>query len=234
MSTLRALTELLALDRGSVRSFDEDGRLRVATARISRAGVNEYLGSEIPRWKELGLDGARRYRLLRHPDELAKAVDSFNGLPLLRRHQPHSANDHRDNADLLVGGTGSGATWADPYVEVPLFVWEQGAIDGIEQGAQKELSSSYYYDCDMTPGEWNGQAYDGVMRNLRGNHVALVERGRAGHDCCVGDEALPEVRGRKFVSNVVRFVPRNARRFAPLSAARFCRSETTKGERHDR
>jgi hypothetical protein len=43
----------------------------------------------------------------------------------------------------------------------------------------------------MTPGEFEGKAFDGVMRNILGNHVALVEEGRAGPDVFVGDSALP-------------------------------------------
>src|SRR5262249_21805840 len=43
-------------------------------------------------------------------------------------------------------------------------------------------------------------AYDGVMRNLRGNHVALVEDGRAGDDVVVGDAALKPLPGEPAVS----------------------------------
>jgi len=49
------------------------------------------------------------------------------------------------------------------------------------------LSAGYYYTADMTPGTYEGVAYDGVMRNIRFNHVALVVEGRAGSDVVVGD-----------------------------------------------
>jgi hypothetical protein len=45
----------------------------------------------------------------------------------------------------------------------------------------------------MKPGVYQGQHYDGIMTNLRGNHVALVENGRAGADCVVGDSANRKV-----------------------------------------
>jgi hypothetical protein len=63
----------------------------------------------------------------------------------------------------------------------------QDAIDGIESGKQRELSAGYHYKPDMTAGNFDGMRYDGVMRNIVFNHVALVEDGRAGPDVIVGD-----------------------------------------------
>jgi hypothetical protein len=49
----------------------------------------------------------------------------------------------------------------------------------------------------MESGTWNGQHYDGVMTEIRGNHLALVEIGRAGSDVVVGDEN-PFLKGKKM------------------------------------
>ena len=38
----------------------------------------------------------------------------------------------------------------------------------------KELSLGYNLDLDETPGEWEGQPYDAVQRNIVINHLALV------------------------------------------------------------
>ncbi|MCX5617054.1 DUF2213 domain-containing protein, partial [Bombella sp. TMW 2.2559] len=66
---------ILAYDRvGSVRTFDENGRLRVETTPISKANVCGYWGREIPDHAHLGLDPDKMYQLLRDPDELKKAV----------------------------------------------------------------------------------------------------------------------------------------------------------------
>lgn len=46
--------------------------------------------------------------------------------------------------------------------------------------AGRELSCGYALDMEETPGEWNGQKYDAVQRNIRYNHVAVVPKGRAG------------------------------------------------------
>lgn len=58
---------------------------------------------------------------------------------------------------------------------------------GVETERQKEISSSYRYRLDLTPGEYEGEAYDGVMRDIVCNHVAIVPSGRAGPDVFVYD-----------------------------------------------
>lgn len=175
----------IALDRDSVRDFDRDGRLHVSTTHISKACVNEYLGREIPKWQELGLEPERLYKLFRDPDELQRAAPTFNNLPLLSRHVPITAHAHRP--DLVIGSTGTDAIFEYPYLDNSLVLWTAEAIEAVESNRQKELSSAYRYRADMAPGEFEGEKYDGVMRDIRGNHVALVEDGRAGSDVVVGD-----------------------------------------------
>lgn len=175
----------LALDRSSVRSKDDDGNLHVSSAHISKANVCPYLGREIPGAEEMGLDPERTYMLLRHPDELAKAAPTLNNKQLLIKHDPVSPADPKK--DLTVGSTGTDAKWNPPYLDNSLVVWDAKAIEGIESERQKELSAGYYYRCDLTPGIYEGTKYDGVMRDIRFNHVALVVEGRAGDDVVVGD-----------------------------------------------
>ena len=174
----------LAQDR-SLRSYDQDGRLHVEISNISKATVNPYYGSEIPNHQQLGLEPKKVYYLLRDPEELEKAVQTFNNLPLLSKHIPVSADEPQK--DVIVGTTGSDAKFEDGYLKCSLAVWDSEAIAGIESGEQMELSSAYRYVADMTPGEFNGMRYDGVMRDIVGNHVALVDVGRAGRDVVVSD-----------------------------------------------
>jgi len=177
----------LALDRDTVRTFDRDGRLRIATAHISKANVCPYRGREIPDFEKLGLEPERIYQLLRDPDELEKAAATFNGIQVLREHKPVDAEDHKPWD--IVGTTATEATFADPYLDNGLVIWTRDAIDDIESEAKKELSCGYHYKADMTPGNFRGMRYDGVMRDIVGNHVALVKDGRAGPDVVVGDSA---------------------------------------------
>ena len=176
----------LAFDKASARTFDADGRMHVAKTNISKANVCPYYGKEIPRWQELGLDPNKVYRLYRDPEELAKGASSFNNLPLLRKHIQVSADDPKK--DEVVGSIGSDVTFDAPYLTSSICIWDAEAIAGVETGQIEELSSAYRYKADMTPGQTpDGEAYDGVMRDILGNHLALVEVGRAGSDVVVAD-----------------------------------------------
>jgi hypothetical protein len=184
----------LATDK---RTYDKDGHLHVDRANVTKAVVNPYLGHEIngvmkdtPGWRMLDPD--RRYMLLRHPDELRKAVDSFNGKPILFTHKPASATDHPH--DITIGATGNDASWEPPYIRNSLSIWPAYASEAIDDGSQKQLSAGYSYRADMTPGTYDGQRYDGVMRDIACNHVALVREGRAGADVAI-DRALISWRG---------------------------------------
>lgn len=179
----------MALDRDpSHRHFDTDGRLHVASSNISKATVNDYYGEEIPGWQALGLEARRKYAMLRDPAELQKAAPTFNNLPVLSKHVATSAEDHP--RELVIGSTGTDATFDHPYLKNSLVFWPKSDIDKIENDEQRELSCSYHYDPDMTPGTFEGKPHDGVMRNIRGNHVALVPEGRAGPDVLVSDSAI--------------------------------------------
>lgn len=182
------MDKMLAFDR-SVREYDVDGRLRVASAHITREQVAPYLTEEIPGWENLGLEPGRVYNLYRSAAEIQKGAQTAAGLPLLRRHVPVSANDHKP--EDVVGALGTEITFNAPYLDAPLIVWAADSIDSIEDGTQKELSCGYYYTPVLQNGVFEGQEYQLLMTNLIFNHCALVEAGRAGPTVVVGDSALP-------------------------------------------
>lgn len=186
------ITESLAFDRASVRTIDANGRLQISRTNISKANVNGYYGREIPRSEELGLEPNKLYRLWRHPDELRKAAKSFNNIPVLSKHIPDFPTDPPN--EFRVGVTHSNAEFDGTYLTVGMSIWDNSAIAGIESGEQRELSASYKYVADMTPGVTpDGEPYDGVMRDIFGNHEALVPDGRAGPDVLVADSLPPEL-----------------------------------------
>ena len=179
------MKDLIIFDTSTARRIDANGYLHVAGNRITKAAVNPYYGREVPGWQEAGLDPETLYHGLRAPDELRKAVSTFAGVPLQLEHHPDSAGAPQKLA--RVGSIGTDVTWADPYVVASLCVWDAAAIEAIESGRMKELSCAYRYVPDFTPGTYAGQRYDFVMRAIKGNHVALVEEGRAGPDVVVAD-----------------------------------------------
>lgn len=172
----------------SQRETDENGFLHVRSSHITKATVNPYYGREIPGWQEAGLDPEAVYYGLRDPQELQASLETWAGLPLHIEHHIDSADE--PEKFTRVGAVGTGAVWNPPYVDAPLTVWDRAAIDAIEDGSFRELSCAYRYDPDFTPGSYEGTPYDFIMRNIRGNHVALVEEGRAGPDVVVAD-SLP-------------------------------------------
>lgn len=167
---------VFALDRNSARSFDADGRMRVKNCIISTAEINDYAGAEIPGYKDLGLDADKIYPLYRDPDELKKIVPSVEGIPLLIKHIPQTADAPQKE---FIGGSVHSAKFDGKNLRADLLVFDKLAIDLIESEKLDDLSLGYRYTPDMTPGEVNGKKYAGVMRNPQGNHVALVEEGRA-------------------------------------------------------
>ena len=175
----------------SMRSYDKNGHLIVERTVITKAAVNQYVGKEIPNCKELGLDPEKIYHLLRDPKELEKALSSFKGVQLLIKHTPVSADEPHNN--LTVGSVGTDIEMDGNDVYASLRVFDKYAIDLIESSKLQELSAGYAYTADMTAGEFNGQGYDGVMRNIHGNHVALVERGRIGRDAIISDSLPIEI-----------------------------------------
>ena len=175
----------------TVRHIDNNGHLIVDRTCITKAAINPYLGQEIPNWQALGLDPNKVYMLLRCPTELQRALPTFQGLQLLERHTPVSSEE--PEKESTVGSIGTVVEMDGDNVYSSLRVYDQNAIDLIESEKLNQLSAGYAYTADMTGGEWNGEHYDGVMRNIHGNHVALVERGRIGEDAIIADEMPNEI-----------------------------------------
>lgn len=188
-ATAQSDTVCVGLDRApSARRFDAQGFLHVEQTAISKAQIRHYKGDEIPGWQALGLDAKRVYGMLCLPEELEKAAGTFNNLPLLRDHLPINADSIP--GDMIVGSTGSDCAFDGTYLRTSLVVWKRPSIDGVVQNRKRELSCGYAYKPDMTPGNYEGLQYDGIMRDIVGNHVALVIEGRAGPDVMVGDEIM--------------------------------------------
>ena len=181
----------LIFDKSSARRYDENGFLHVEGCNISKETVNPYLGAEIPTWEQLNLDAGKLYYIYRPGAELEKAASTSNLIPLMDAHIEVSAMD-LENPDISrhrVGSTGQCGVFKTPYLINDLVVTNAGAIEGINSKEQCELSCSYRYDIVMTAGEFEGTKYDGYMTNIRFNHVALVEEGRAGPDVMVKDSS---------------------------------------------
>ena len=196
--------ETLAFDKGSVRSVDENGFLHVKISPLTRVQVAPYYGKEIPGWRSLGLDPDKIYKGYRPESELKKAttIESINGIPIQLRHHPDFAEDPAK--DTRIGATGTDGKYASPYLMNSLHFFDKKARDLIESEALRELSLAYRYKPDFTPGKTeDGQEYDFIMRDISGNHLALVEQGRAGHEVLVYDSKRSDM-DREEIANLVQ------------------------------
>lgn len=189
---------ILALDR-SMRRKDLDGHLHVETTNISKANVCPYIGREINEWQALGLDPNKMYMLYRDRAELQAAAKSFENKPLMMRHVGVTAAEPHK---FIRVGTISNVRYVHPRLVAAVTVWDAEAITAVEMRQLDQLSSGYRYKADMTPGTVDGERYDGIMRSIIGNHVALVEAGRIGPDALISDE-LPQEFAHMKVSTLV-------------------------------
>ena len=162
-----------------------DGYL-VARSRASRSGIYEYLGAEIdPEGNTFAAD--QTVRVYRSEAEVfaADSVASFLMKPVTNDHpsQPVTAENWRDFAKGVVGK----ALRDGEYLAFDIVLMDKATIADVEAG-KRELSNGYASLIEFTPGETaDGQPYDAVQKQIRGNHVAVVDKGRAGPMCRIGD-----------------------------------------------
>jgi hypothetical protein len=111
-------------------------------------------------------------------------------------------------------GCVSNITFENPRLYGSIAAWTQEGIDLIESGEQGQLSAGYYFTADMTPGVTSeGEAFDGRMRNLKANHVALVKEGRVGPESAIADQLPPELSPMPATSkypHLAKFLPAGA------------------------
>lgn len=172
----------------SRRDYTDEGFLKVP-ARISRTGIQEYLAVEVGLSDREPNDIVKVYR----PPEEVFSEDSLNSFvdkPVTDDHPPELVNA-QNFRKYAVGSQKGEITQDGMFVTTELIVNDAEAIKKIE-GGKVELSNGYLSDIEWTPGVTpDGESYDAIQTNIRGNHIAIVTRGRAGHACRVAD-TLPK------------------------------------------
>lgn len=167
-----------AYDKQTARSFDADGRMRVRDCILSTAEVNPYFGKEIVDHERLGLDPNRVYELFRDPEEMGTkdAIASAQGVPIMIKHIAQTAEEPRHEYQA---GSVHSVRFDGKHLRGDLLVSDGRAIELIEADELSDLSCGYRYEPVKYSGEFKGKQYDIRMTNLRFNHVALVDDGRA-------------------------------------------------------
>lgn len=179
------------------------GFLRI-DANLTRVGVLLYRNE----------DGSVR-RELRHPDEVfnADSLASIAAAPVTDLHPsdglvtPDNVGDHRRGhvSDMVTTDSGK------RFITAPIYVEDRSLIDLVERGDRRELSPGYTCVLDETPGNWNGERYDAIQRDIRYNHVALGPKGwgRSGSEVAlkmdsglVSYESKAEPSGASAIANL--------------------------------
>jgi uncharacterized protein len=158
-----------------------DGYL-VAEAKAVRAGIQLYTGAEVGRED---LDVVRVYR---PPEEVFAdaSLQSASHAPVTLDH-PDRDVTAENWKDLAVGEVSTLARKDGEWVQFPLILKDASAIRAVEAG-KRELSAGYTCVLDWTPGVTaQGEDYDARQTLIRFNHVALVDRARAGAEARIGD-----------------------------------------------
>jgi len=160
-----------------------DGYL-VAEARSVRTGIQLYAGHEVGKPEMLVV------RVYRSADQVfaADSLQSFTHAPVTMDH-PAEAVTADNWKQLAVGEVSTAAKKDGEWVHLPLILKDAAAIQAVESG-KRELSAGY--NCELVWGSGmapDGQAYDAQQANIKINHLAIVDRARAGSKARIGDGA---------------------------------------------
>lgn len=173
----------------TARVADKNGYIEIKRNPISKVGVFPYSGAQ------LGLSGddaGRIFNVLRPAEELFsdETVESFRLLPFIDEHAMLGSEElGRLPAEKkgVHGTIGESIEVDPPYLRANVKIFAESLKSAIDSG-KIELSPGYFCKYEFTSGEFEGQSYDAVQRQIRGNHLALVSEGRSGADVAVLDK----------------------------------------------
>lgn len=155
------------------------GFLHAKNVPIARVGVFPY--------RTVNNDVVMEAKL---PTELLSdsTVESANSKPITDGHPSELVTAENSKA-LMKGFTAENAHVDGEMVKVDMTITDADLIKEIGDG-KEELSIGFKTEVVPVQGEYQGVHYDSVQRNIQINHVAVVDRGRAGHSVRItGDSA---------------------------------------------
>lgn len=164
----------------------KDGYL-VADIKAARTGIQQYAGHEV------GRPDLEVVNVYRPAEEVFKhdSLASYGFKPVTIGH-PQDGVNASNWKSLAVGQVGGEVVRDGGFVRVPLVLMDARAIEAVESGT-REISMGYDVRLEFADGVTpEGEAYQAIQRDIRINHAAIVERGRAGSECRIGDKGKPD------------------------------------------
>lgn len=194
---------------GRTRSMTPEGFLLCEDVRIARVGEQIYGATELTDEKtgklavEPGPDGV--VTIHREPDEVFRdeTIKSFEGKSVTVEHPNEFVNP--ENYERVEVGTthnvhrGEGTD--SDFLMADLLIKDKAAIAHINRD-MPQISCGYDSEYEQT------DIGHGVQRNIVGNHVALVDRGRAGPRCAIRDSAIKSTPEDKTMAAKVKIIDR--------------------------
>ena len=174
----------------------DEGFLICRNVPIARTGTMEYLAGE------LGLrEGAERLVPVSRSEEEVfdtAAMASFEGKPVTDGHPPESVVP--ENFSAYARGHVQNVRREGAYLVADLYINDALLASDIRNGVKREVSCGYL--CRYVP---DGAGYR--QEHIRGNHVAVVPRGRAGREVAIQDQAAGEAeKGRNTMSRFAKAI----------------------------
>ena len=169
---------------GPKQSLTPEGFLLCEDVPIARTGTMIYGPGETP--IDVGPDGIAKIE--REPEQVFRpeTIASINGKPVVDEH-PEKDVDPENWRQLAVGvgiNPRRGAGAMDDLLIADLLITDKDIIPLVRDG-KREISLGYDADYEeIAPGR-------GRQKNILVNHIALVESGRCGPRCAIGDHAAP-------------------------------------------
>ena len=164
-----------------------EGFLICHDVKIARTGTQNYLA------REIGLDGMseRVLQVTRSAEDVfdPAAIASFEGKDVTNTHP--SEMIVQENQAAYSKGHAENVRRVGDYLVADLYLKDPTLISEVKNGAMRDVSCGYY--CQY---EADGAGYR--QTHIRGNHIAIVPRGRAGRDVAIKDSAaeLPAEKGK--------------------------------------
>jgi len=120
-------------------------------------------------------------REFRPPEQVFRpeTMDSLKNVPVVNDHPENMVNP--ENAKELTVGFGSESVEAvdNKFQKTSVTVFDKNAIEDIQNG-KVEVSLGYDLELEEKSGTFEGQEFDAIQKDIVINHLAIVDRGRAG------------------------------------------------------
>lgn len=182
-----------------------EGYLICTDAILARTGKQTYRKNEI--FKDS--DDETEIEVDRTEDEVfsPQTLASFENKPVTVEHPDEDVNVHnyKEYAVGFVRDVHRGEVDGQPVILGNLVITDEQTIQEIENGEHTDLSCGY--DCDIA------DEANPCQRNIRGNHVALCECGRAGIARIVDSKCKDFDDTTKNIRVVKEFIEQNGNKF---------------------